>query len=98
MSLRAPRPSTRQLIRPPANRNPTRPSDRYHAPHPSFSVLLVSSPTSTKAVGDFAVAPELGFTQRSEQPVRSVTVITAAGMRRMVDGNELPGLASAPAC
>ncbi|MGA2411582.1 MAG: LolA-related protein, partial [Candidatus Binataceae bacterium] len=31
---------------------------------------------------------------RSEQPVSSVTVITAAGMRRLVDGKEVQRLAS----
>jgi len=50
-----------------------------------------------KTEGDFVVAPELGIIWRSEQPVRSVTVITAAGMRRIVDGNEVQRLASASA-
>jgi hypothetical protein len=41
------------------------------------------------------VSPELGIIWRSEKPVPSVTVITAAGMRRIVDGNEVQRLASA---
>jgi hypothetical protein len=47
-----------------------------------------------KTEGDFVVAPALGIIWRSEQPVRSVTVITAAGMRRITDGDEVQRLAS----
>ncbi|MBF6568208.1 MAG: hypothetical protein IVW54_04940 [Candidatus Binataceae bacterium] len=48
-----------------------------------------------KTEGDFVVAPNLGIIWRSEQPVRSVTVITAAGMERIVNGNDIHRLASA---
>ena len=54
-----------------------------------------TSPLKTE--GDFVVAPELGIIWRSERPVRSVTVITAAGMRRIVDGSEVQRFASAKA-
>jgi hypothetical protein len=47
--------------------------------------------------GDFVVAPARGIIWRSAQPVRSVTVITAAGMRRIVDDSEVQRLASAKA-
>jgi hypothetical protein len=45
--------------------------------------------------GDFVVAPEVGIIWRSAQPVQSVTVITAQGMRRTVNGNEVQRIASA---
>lgn len=48
-----------------------------------------------KTEGDFVVAPNLGIIWRSAQPVHSVTVITAAGMERIVNGNEVQRLASA---
>jgi hypothetical protein len=48
-----------------------------------------------KTEGDFVVAPEVGIIWRSEQPVNSVTVITAAGMRRTVNGSEVQRIASA---
>ena len=48
-----------------------------------------------KTVGDFVVVPAVGIIWRSAEPVRSVTVITAAGMRRMVDDREVQRLASA---
>ena len=48
-----------------------------------------------KTEGDFVVSPELGIIWRSEKPVPSVTVITAAGIRRIVDGNEVQRLPSA---
>jgi len=50
-----------------------------------------------KTEGSFVVAPDLGIIWRSEQPVHSVTVITAAGMRRIVNGNEVQRLSSARA-
>ena len=40
-----------------------------------------------KTEGDFVVAPAAGIIWRIDQPVRSVTVITAAGMRRITDGD-----------
>ncbi|MGO9267012.1 MAG: LolA family protein [Candidatus Binataceae bacterium] len=48
-----------------------------------------------KTEGDFVVVPARGIIWRSAQPVRSVTVITAAGMRRIIDDNEVQRLASA---
>lgn len=48
-----------------------------------------------KTEGDFVVAPRLGIIWRTEQPVRSVTVITSQGIRRFVDGNEVQRFASA---
>jgi hypothetical protein len=50
-----------------------------------------------KTEGNFVVAPDLGIIWRSEQPVHSVTVITAAGVRRIVNGNEVQRLPSARA-
>jgi Outer membrane lipoprotein carrier protein LolA-like len=44
--------------------------------------------------GDFVVVPDLGIIWRSAQPVQSVTVITAAGIKRIVDRNEVQRLAS----
>ena len=40
-----------------------------------------------KTEGDFVVAPAIGIIWRIDQPVPSVTVITAAGMRRITDGD-----------
>jgi hypothetical protein len=40
-----------------------------------------------KTAGDFVVAPAVGIIWRIDQPVPSVTVITAAGMRRITDGD-----------
>ena len=48
-----------------------------------------------KTEGDFVVAPARGIIWRSVEPVRSVTVITAAGMRRILDDSEVQRLASA---
>jgi Outer membrane lipoprotein carrier protein LolA-like len=48
-----------------------------------------------KTEGDFVVAPGVGIIWRSKQPVQSATVITAAGMRRTVNGNEVQRIASA---
>jgi Outer membrane lipoprotein carrier protein LolA-like len=40
-----------------------------------------------KTQGDFVVSPAAGIIWRVNQPVRSITVITAAGMRRITDGD-----------
>ena len=45
----------------------------------------LTAPLNTE--GDFVVAPAVGIIWRIDQPVRSVTVITAAGMRRITDGD-----------
>jgi hypothetical protein len=51
--------------------------------------------TPLKTEGDFVVAPNLGIIWRSEEPVRSVTVITSQGIRRFVNGSEVQRFASA---
>lgn len=53
----------------------------------------LSAPLITE--GDFVLVPERGIIWRSAQPMHSVTVLTAAGMRRVVEDNPIQRLASA---
>jgi len=45
--------------------------------------------STLKSEGSFVLAPGVGLIWRTEQPIQTVTIITPAGIRQIVDGSEV---------